>query len=135
MPTGHYLAGNLVRRSLERVRWVSDSQVSFTGRSRRKALLHDVGQLVRQQPPSFAYPRRVPPRPEHHVLPDRVSQRTNGFGRPGRPRIGVHSDPAEVVAETRLHEDAGSRSSGLPGERSTSFTMGGTVAGAAWFVV
>src|SRR5947209_16460647 len=48
--------------------------------------------------------RRVLPVAEDHVPTDRVSQRAHGPRRLLRARVGVNSDAAEVLPETRLHK-------------------------------
>ena len=53
--------------------------------------------------------RRILPHPEHHIVPYRVGQRVHRVSRFGGLGVSVYPHPAEVVAEARLHEGAGTR--------------------------
>jgi len=73
----------------------------------------------------------------HQIKVRRIWCAGCGVHRPRRMRCfhaSVHPHPAEAMPRTRFRGKACvARSRGSLGERSTSCTIGGTVAGAAWF--
>src|SRR2546423_567599 len=66
-------------------------------------VLHDVCELVRQQPPPFRRLRSIPVAGEVDVAPDGVRARAEAFRCRGRSLVGVDANPSEVEAEGRLH--------------------------------
>jgi hypothetical protein len=75
-------------------------------KSIRAALLHDMGQFVREQPLSGRSAWRKSIFAEHDVPSDGIGIGSNGGGGFARRAVGVNSDPAEVVTESPLHMSA-----------------------------
>jgi hypothetical protein len=71
-------------------------------------LLHDMGQLVGNQPAALRFARLVLSCSEDDMFPQGVGQAVDHACRIGRPFIGVHPHAGEVVAEATLHERSGS---------------------------
>ncbi|WUL69626.1 hypothetical protein OG943_11990 [Amycolatopsis sp. NBC_00345] len=62
-------------------------------------MLHDVGELVRDQPLAGHRVRPVGAAGEHHMVTKGVRGRGDAVGGLRGPPVAVHPDPAEVVAE------------------------------------
>jgi hypothetical protein len=97
-----------------------------------RVLLGDVGQFVREQPPTGRGVRRVAPDVEGDVLADRVRGRAHFAGGSGRLGVGVDAYPAEVVPHPRAHQGLDRGSSDVPGREMTAATRGGTKRDGAW---
>jgi hypothetical protein len=69
-------------------------------------LLQGVGQFVGQQEAARSRVRVILVLIEHDVAPNRVGGSVNSLSRLGRFCIGMHTHPAEIVAEARLHKGA-----------------------------
>src|SRR5262245_243101 len=72
----------------------------------RTTLLHDVAQLMRQQPLAPLCLWRVPARAKDDVTPDGISQSIDCTRRFGGFRIAMHAYSAKIVAEASLHQVA-----------------------------
>jgi hypothetical protein len=77
----------------------------MTGRTR--ALLENVGQLVREQPAAGAGGWSILVAGEYDIMTDGIRPGLNVSGRLGGTRVTVNSHVAEVGAEARLHERPG----------------------------
>jgi hypothetical protein len=71
------------------------------------ALLHDMGELVSQQPSPARRPRRKLTRAENYILPKRIGQRIHRLRRLGGLGVGMHLHMAEIATEAGFHECAG----------------------------
>ena len=69
----------------------------------RPGLLHDMGQLMGDQPPSFVRARRELACGEHDVVSYGVGLRVHVLGRLLGSRAGMHPDPGKVGTEPLLH--------------------------------
>src|ERR1700674_67818 len=72
-------------------------------------------QLMGNQSPTLMRPRREPTCTEHNVMSHGVGISVHRPHRSLGDRVGMHPHPAEVVAESRLHEGSGSCIEGLAG--------------------
>src|SRR5271166_4781631 len=97
--------------------WCSESGV-------RRGLLHDVGKLVREQPPPSAGRRKITASVKNHILGHCVGKRVHGSRRPRRLCVGVHPHLIKVMTKVQLKKFAVFGSRGWPAERSTSWTIG-----------
>jgi hypothetical protein len=73
----------------------------------REPLLHDVRQLVRQQPRALGGVRRVLSFAEHNVTADGVGERIHRARGDRGARTVVHAHAGEIDAEAGFHERAG----------------------------
>ena len=83
-------------------------------RRRASALLHDVRQLMGNQPPSFVCSGREPAGSKHDVLSDGVGMRAHLARRSRGAHAGVHPHIAEFLPEARLEIGAGGGIERLP---------------------
>ena len=67
-------------------------------------LLQHMGELMREQPFSFARLRGILPSTERHVVSKGVGQGIHCAGRSSRFLVGVYPHAAEISAEAHLHE-------------------------------
>ena len=88
-------------------------------------LLQGVGQFMGQQsiPPFSSW--GVLFRCKNYVLSNRVGQCVHFTGRLRHLLAGMDAHPAEIMPEARSKKARDAASSGFPGERNTSSTLGG----------
>ena len=128
-PAARHPLGRRVGFHLGRRAGRLDGQVS---RRRGPAtLLHDVRELVGQQPEPRPGLGRVPPEPEDEVAPDGVGPRADRPGRRRRQGARVHANAAEVVAEAGLHPAPDGRLEGTAGRAQHGLDAVGRLRGPA----
>ena len=93
-------------------------------------LLHNMRQFMCQQAAALAGGRGKPAGSKRDVASHCISERVHGPGRLCSACVGVNTDAGEILAKPRLEECLGLRIERLPGERSVSPTIPGTVSGA-----
>src|SRR6185295_8944005 len=75
----------------------------ISSRRTSSALLHYVGEFVREQLPALWSARRVLTHPKHQVTSNGKSQRVHGTSRLRGLCIGMYAYSAEIVTETHFH--------------------------------
>src|SRR5215212_6452809 len=91
---------------LESITGIADAQAARNQPADTVRLLNYMRELMCDQLPACNRMRRILAGVEHYVVPHGVGYSVDRPRRLSRPLVRVHSDVAEVVAETSFHEGA-----------------------------